>query len=104
MTEAIKYTYKEHLVERQAKAEKAMLKEFNEGDYTLEQPLIKYNPYLLNALSAVILFRTEEPTAITVRVKGKTEKADFYQSFPRGTEHIIPIVGLYSDYENKITI
>lgn len=39
----IDYTYKEHLIERQSKAEKAMLKEFNEGDYTLENPLIKYN-------------------------------------------------------------
>lgn len=102
--DSIKYTYKEHLIERQAKAEKRMLKEFNEGDYTLENPLIKYNPYLLNALSAVVLFRTEEPTAITVRVKGKTDKGDFYQSFPRNTEHVIPIVGLYSDYENKVEI
>lgn len=100
----IDYTYKEHLIERQSKAEKAMLKEFNEGDYTLENPLIKYNPYLLNSLSAVMLFRTEQPTAITIRVKGKTEKADFYKSFPKATEHVIPIVGLYSDYENQVEV
>ncbi|MFM1524800.1 MULTISPECIES: aryl-sulfate sulfotransferase [Helcococcus] len=101
---AVKYTYKEHLITRQAKSEKKMLKEFREGTYTLEKPLIKYNPYLLNTLSAVILFRTEEATAITVRVKGKTEKADFYHTFPVSKEHILPIVGLYSDYENKIEL
>ena len=81
-----------------------MLKEFAEGNYTMENPLIKYNPYFVNELSAVILFRTEEETAITIRVVGKTKEADIYHTFPRAKEHVIPIVGLYSDYENKIEI
>lgn len=100
----VRYEFKEHLIERQRKAELQMLKEFREGNYTLENPLIKYNPYLLNTLSAVILFRTEEKTAISVRVKGKTPQADFYQTFPASKEHVIPIVGLYSDFENKIEL
>lgn len=100
----IDYSYKEHLIERQAKAEKAMLKEFHQGHYPLEKPLIKYNPYELNALSAVILFETEQPVAMTVRIKGKTEQADFYQSFSPTTQHILPIVGLYSDYDKQAEI
>lgn len=106
MTErkTIGYEYVEHLVERQAKNEELMLDEFRDGEYTLENPLIKYNPYIINDLSAVILFRTEEKTPITLRVKGKTPEADFYQNFPAATEHVLPIVGLYSDYENKIEL
>lgn len=100
----VRYEFKEHLIERQAKNETAMLKEFHDGNYTMEEPLIKYNPYIVNELSAVILFKTEEPTAITLRVVGKTEKADQIQSFPVNTEHVLPVVGLYSDYENKVEI
>ncbi|MDO5048237.1 MAG: aryl-sulfate sulfotransferase, partial [Anaerococcus sp.] len=100
----LQYQFKDHLVVEQAKAEKAMLEEFKNGDYTIENPLIKYNLYKLNALSAVICFRTEEEVAINVRVLGKTKEADFYQSFPKAKEHILPIVGLYSDYENKVEV
>ncbi|WP_195851018.1 aryl-sulfate sulfotransferase [Aerococcus tenax] len=104
MTETATYTYKEHLIEKQRKAEEAMLEEFHLGDYTLDNPLVKYNAYLINPLSAVVLFKTEEPTAITVRVLGKTEEADIFQTFPVGTEHVLPIVGLYPEYENKVEI
>lgn len=104
MTKTIGYKFKEHLIERQAKAEAAMLKEFRQGDYTMEKPLIKYNPYFVNDLAAVMLFRTEEETAITVRVVGKTKEADICHTFPKAKEHIIPIVGLYSNYENKIEV
>lgn len=104
MQKTVDYHYKEHLMERQSQAEKEMLEEFHAGNYTLQDPLIKYNPYFLNALSAVILFKTGEETAITVRVKGKTPEADFYQTFPKNREHILPILGLYSNYQNQIEI
>ena len=66
----VSYTFEESLVSRQAKAEEAMLAEFDAGDYTLEHPLIKLNPYFISPLSAVILFRTEREVAVTVTVKG----------------------------------
>lgn len=99
-----KYVYKEHIINRQHKNELAMLKELREGNYTLENPLIKYNLYEINPLSAVIAFNTEEEVAINVRVKGKTEAADIFQTFPPAKEHVLPIVGLYPNYENKIEI
>lgn len=104
MTKTVRYEYKEHLISRQAKSEAAMLKEFAQGEYTLQNPLIKYNPYFVNDLSAVMLFRTEDEIAVTVRVLGKTKQADFYQTFPKAKEHIIPIIGLYSNYENQIEV
>ena len=100
----IGYKYEDHLIHKQAKAEAAMLKEFEQGQFTMEAPLIKYNPYFVNDLAAVMLFRTEEETSITIRVLGKTKEADFYHTFPKGKEHIIPILGLYSNYENKIEV
>ena len=104
MAKTVGYEFKEHLIQKQAKAEAAMLKEFRNGNFTMEKPLIKYNPFFVNDLAAVMLFRTEEETAITVRVLGKAKEGDFYQTFPKGKEHVLPIVGLYSNYENKIEV
>lgn len=104
MNSTVKYEYKDHLIEKQAKTEQAMLLEFENGNFTMENPLIKYNPYYLNALSAVMLFETPKETAICIRVLGKDKKNDIYHAFPRAKKHIIPIVGLYEDYENKIEV
>ena len=56
----VKYTYIEHWIPKQAESEKAMLAEFEAGNYTLENPLVKYNPYFINPLAAVVLFKTEK--------------------------------------------
>ena len=81
----VNYTYLEHMIPQQARAEKAMLEEFEAGNYTFANPLVKVNPYLINPLAAVVLFKTEKETAITVTVKGKTEAADFSHTFPKAT-------------------
>ena len=52
----VNYTYLEHWIPQQAASEKAMLAEFEAGNYTLANPLVKYNPYLINPLAAVVLF------------------------------------------------
>lgn len=101
---AVKYEFIRHLVDRQYDAESAMLAEFAAGEYTLKNPLVKYNPYLINPLAAVVLFRTEEEVAVTVTVKGKTPQANLVHTFDKSKEHILPIVGLYSDYSNKVEI
>lgn len=104
MAERIPYSYCESLVERQAKAEQSMLDEFAAGSYTWERPLVKLNPYLINPLSAVVLFRTEEETAVTVTVFGKEKKGNIVHTFPRAKEHILPILGLYADCENRVEL
>ena len=100
----VKYTYIEHWIPKQAEAEKAMLAEFEAGNYTLENPLVKYNPYFINPLAAVVLFKTEKETAITITVKGKTKAADFKHTFPNATTHILPILGFYANYNNTVEI
>ena len=104
MAEKIGYTRLEHLIPKQARAEKEMLEEFEKGNYTLENPMVKYNAYFINPLSAVVLFKTEEEVAVTVRVLGKTKEATIAHTFPKAKTHILPVLGLYSDYENTIEI
>lgn len=101
---AVEYKKIEHWIPLQTKAEKEMLAEFEAGNYTVENPLVKYNAYLINPLSAVVLFRTEEEVAVTVRVKGKTKAADIVHTFPKAKTHILPVLGLYSDYNNTVEI
>ena len=101
---AVKYSFEDHLINRQAEAEAAMLKKFEEGHYTLENPLVVYNAYLVNPLSAVVCFETEEEVAVTVTVLGKTPQGNMGHTFPKAKKHVLPIVGLYSDYQNKVEI
>ena len=101
---AINYSFDESLVTKQNAAEKAMLEEFHAGNYTLENPLVKLNPYLINPLAAVVMFKTEEEVAVTVRVLGKTPEATMKHTFPKAKEHVLPILGLYGDYNNTVEI
>lgn len=102
--ETIKYSYLPSILTRQAEAEDAMLAEFEGGDYTIEHPLVKYNPYLINPLAAVVLFRTEKEVAVTVTVRGKEKHGDIKHTFPKATTHILPVLGLYADYDNTVEI
>ncbi len=101
---AIKHTYLDPLVKRQNEAEAAMLAEFHAGNYTLENPLVKVNPYFINPLAAVVLFKTEEEVAVTVTVLGKEKEGNMKHTFPKAKEHVLPIVGLYGEYENTVEI
>lgn len=102
--DTINYMYKESLLKRQAKAEQEMLRELEEGDYTLENPLVKYNPYFINPLSAVVLFKTEEETAVTLTVLGKEKEGNIYHTFPKAKTHVLPVIGLYNNYQNQVEL
>lgn len=81
-----------------------MLKELRSGAYTIDNPLVSYNLYLINPLSAVISFYTEEETAVTVTVLGKAKEGNITHTFPREKEHVLPVVGLYSGYVNRVEV
>ena len=103
--ESIKYSFLPSILTRQAEAEEAMLAEFEAGNYTIEEPLVKYNPYLINPLAAVVLFKTEQETAVTVTVLGKEQpQGNISHTFPRAKTHILPVLGLYADFDNTVEI
>ena len=100
----IDYSFSKGLVERQNEAQEAMLEEFHNGHYTLENPLVKLNPYFINPLAAVVLFETEEEVAVTIKVLGKEPEGTMKHTFPKAKEHVLPVLGLYGDYNNKVVI
>ena len=67
----VDYKKVEHIIDRQAKAEEEFLAEFRAGNYTINNPLVKLNPYLITPLTAVILFKTPIRTEATITVLGK---------------------------------
>lgn len=100
----VKKIFVEDIIKQQYLAETAILEEFDEGNYDFEHPLIKVNPYLINPCAAMILFRTSEETAVTITVLGKEPTADISYTYPKNTVHILPILGLYDNCENKVQI
>lgn len=93
-----------HLITLQAEAEEKFLAEFRSGNYTLENPLVVENPYLINPLAAVICFNTDEETSVEITVKGKAVEGDIKHTFGPAKEHILPIYGLYDNYENTVVL
>jgi arylsulfate sulfotransferase len=105
MQNRVTYTSEDHLITRQAHAEKTFLQQFEEGNYTIETPLVVENPYLVNPLCALVMFTTPEETAATVTVCGKRyERENLSHTFAPARKHILPILGLYEDFANKVII
>jgi arylsulfate sulfotransferase len=105
MANKVTYTSQEHLITRQARAEKAFMAAFKKKDATIEAPLVVENPYLINPLCALVLFKTAEETAPTVTVCGKRySRDDLSHTFPSATVHLLPVLGLYEDFANTIVI
>lgn len=93
-----------HIIDEQYAAEQAMLAEIGSGHYTLETPYVKLNPYLIAPLTALVYFKTPEPTEAALLVKGKEKAGDMGFSYPKATEHYLPVYGLYPDYANEVEI
>lgn len=93
-----------HLIDDQAKAEKAMLSEINQGSFSLQNPYVKLNPYIIAPLTALVYFKTDKAVSPAITVKGKEHSGDMGMTFKKGTEHYLPVLGLYPDYENTVVI
>lgn len=102
--ETITYERIPHIIERQYAAEQAFLAEFEAGSYTLTSPLVKLNPYEFCPLTAVVLFETPAASEATITVLGKEAEGNITHRFPATKKHILPIYGLYADYENTVEI
>lgn len=86
-------------------AKDIITKEYEELEYTLQEPYIKLNPYQKTPLSALIKFPTTEPCQIQITIKGKGNAPDIIHTV-KGyqTEHTIPILGLFPNHTNKIIL
>ncbi|MDR0434199.1 MAG: aryl-sulfate sulfotransferase [Gracilibacteraceae bacterium] len=93
-----------HVIDAQAAAEETMLQEIKNGGYTLENPYVKLNPYLIAPLTALVYFQTPVETEAAVTVKGKETAGDMNFSYPKAKEHYIQVLGLYEDTANTVEI
>ena len=80
--ETINYERIPHIIERQYAAEQAFLAEFEAGNYTLTNPLVKLNPYEFCPLTAVVMFETPAASEATITVLGKEVEGNITHRFP----------------------
>jgi len=105
MSNKITYISQDHLITQQATAEKQFIAEFAKKDYTIEAPYVVKNPYLINPLCALIMFKTSEEVSPTLTVCGKRySREDLSHTFAAGTVHRLPVLGLYEDFANRVII
>lgn len=89
------------LIDIQYKKEVDFLSDTN---YSFEEPNVILNPYGISPLTALIVFETKDLTTPTITVEGKDENSTITTTFKSAKKHMLPIYGLYPDYDNKITI
>lgn len=77
---------------------------FSPYGYTLDNPNIIVNPYGNSPLTALVMFETPNYIETSIVIKGKSEEVDISYSFGKDKYHLIPIYGLYADYNNTVII
>lgn len=78
-------------------------KYFSPYGYTIDNPNIIINPYGNSPLTALIMFETEKYSKVNIIIKGKNNN-DINYTFKEDKYHLIPIYGLYADYNNTIIL
>ena len=89
----------DNLIADQRNTDSRIEKELKNSDNTLDDPLILENPYKVAPLSALLVFRTPEPSGIKMTINDKTPVV-----FEKTKEHALPVYGLYDDFNNKVEI
>ena len=72
---------------------------FNGYGYSLDNPNIIINPYGNSPLTGIVMFETSDYSEVSISVNG-----DINYTFSKNKYHIIPIYGLYADYDNTIIL
>lgn len=102
---ALSVSLNEDWQEDQSEKEKKYQTLLASGDYNEDNIYVKVDPYDASPLSALLLFQTEEAVKVDISVAGKDEETTIKNSFDEyTTEHSIPVLGLYADQENEVTV
>ena len=72
---------------------------FNGYGYDLDNPNVIINPYGNSPLTGIAMFETSDYSEVSISVNG-----DINYTFSKNKHHIIPIYGLYADYDNTIVL
>ena len=91
--------------EMQSEKEKKYQNLLKSGEYTEDNIYVQLDPYDASPLSALLLFQTEDAMTVDISVAGKDEATTIKNSFDDyETDHSIPVLGLYPDTENEVTV
>lgn len=77
---------------------------FSGYGYSIDNPNIIINPYGNSPLTALVMFETSDYSKVSISIKSKDGNSDIDYTFPKDKHHLIPIYGLYADYENTVVI
>ncbi len=72
--------------------------------YSIDNPNVITDPYNVSPLTAMVIFETKDLATATVTIKGKDGDEDIVNTFLPSKIHILPIYGLYPDYNNTVII
>ncbi|GAB4073731.1 aryl-sulfate sulfotransferase [Barrientosiimonas marina] len=97
--------YDDDRMQAQKDADKRLAEDLASGDYSLEDPYVKLDPYDAAPLSALLQFETDKPMQIEVITgtgDGEVPITKTWSAYK--TEHEIPVLGLYPDETNQVLI
>ena len=77
---------------------------FDVYGYSIDNPNIIVNPYGNSPLTALVMFETEQYSEVNITIISKDGASDISCVFEKNKYHMIPIYGLYANYNNKIII
>lgn len=77
---------------------------FSSYGYSIDNPNVIVNPYGNSPLTAIVMFETYDYSEVSITVKSKDGNSDINYTFSKDKYHMIPIYGLYSDYDNTVII
>ena len=94
-------------INKQKEVDNQLNKELESGTYTFDDPLIVQDPYDMAPLTALVLYTSEKPELVSIKIVGKEKEADIEYTFNKQgytTKHIIPIMGLYANSDNTVIL
>lgn len=77
---------------------------FKSFGYSIDNPNIIINPYGNSPLTALIMFETNNYSEVSIKVLSKDGNSDISYTFNKNKYHLIPIYGLYADYDNTVIL
>lgn len=83
-------------------AERVIREIISKRYYTFDDMMIISDPYYQADLTALAIFYTKEPCRVRYTVKGKNSSADYSVTLDKASDHRVPILGLYPNFQNSV--
>lgn len=77
---------------------------FSPYGYSLDNPNVIVNPYGNSPLTALVMFETDSYCEPSIRIVSKNGNSDIIYTFSKNKYHLLPIYGLYADYDNTVIL